>query len=388
MIRRAKRYPSPLARTAKEFGQTELTNLETIQPFYVPPWRGGIQGTMDNREEAIRIANAHEPGEIRWFTDASGNNSRIGAAAVGRVGTRDYMEAMTLGTQENLSVHYAEPAAIFMALRLVVNIISITRRSLSNGFVNVVWTDCKSAIESVHRPYQRSGRHVHDSPCLLKGKLKPKDSYLTRSSPWYPINAKTMPLLQSQNPEGLTFFEYGAIVIKSRETRTWRWLKCESAGGKRNSKSRRLRTHPTSWLICQYLRTSCCRSTIHLFYLLGHPLTFAALISYCPYSATSQDDVMFALMMLPFVVETAGSAWWKHSFVTMPEFDIAIQVWGGLSMSWEDWMYVEVPYKSASGLYVDIWLAWISSSLNVLQVSFYVASTPIIVNLWGLLYRV
>ena len=96
-----------------------MTKLEKILPFCAP-WHGGGHGIIEDREEAIRLANMENPREVRWFTDASAKNDLVRAAVVGRFATgRNYTKTKTLGARDDLNAYYAEQTAILMALQLV-----------------------------------------------------------------------------------------------------------------------------------------------------------------------------------------------------------------------------------------------------------------------------
>ena len=96
-----------------------MTKLEKILPFCAP-WHGGGHGIIEDREEAIRLANMENPREVRWFTDASAKNDLVGAAVVGQFATgRNYTKTKTLGARDDLNAYYAELKAILMALQLV-----------------------------------------------------------------------------------------------------------------------------------------------------------------------------------------------------------------------------------------------------------------------------
>jgi ribonuclease HI len=150
-----------LRRIAEEFKRIDLTKLEKILPFCVPPWRGGGHGVIQDREEAMRVANTAKPKEIRWYTDASEKDGFVGAAVVGQFATGiNYTDAKTLGTSNDINAYYAELTAILMALRLVKRCIEVIPRDLWSGFSNIIFTDCQSAIKSISRPRQQSAQNV------------------------------------------------------------------------------------------------------------------------------------------------------------------------------------------------------------------------------------
>ena len=73
-----------------------MTKLEKILSFWVSPWHGG-HGIIEDREEAIRLADMENPRKAKWFTGASAKSGLVGAEVVGQFATgRNYTEAKTL----------------------------------------------------------------------------------------------------------------------------------------------------------------------------------------------------------------------------------------------------------------------------------------------------
>lgn len=161
IIKKAIRYCSPLKRTAIEFDKVDVLRCETIKPFCVPPWRGGlVQTYIDEREQAIRAAEDPTP-QIVAFTDGSGKKALIGAAMVIQQGTRGPVvdsASSTIGTHFDVNIYYAELAAIDMA---VSRIIHLQRQNpWTPNTTTTIFTDSQSAIKSLRRPYHQSGQFL------------------------------------------------------------------------------------------------------------------------------------------------------------------------------------------------------------------------------------
>ena len=78
-------FRSPLMRLGRATKDTLLRRIEKLQPFVVPPWWEPTRTHIYDDAEAVRKAHSEikrrYPNDMRIYTDGSGIDGRIGAAA-------------------------------------------------------------------------------------------------------------------------------------------------------------------------------------------------------------------------------------------------------------------------------------------------------------------
>lgn len=117
---------SPLDRftsTLEHKHKIKFNRLEKREPHIVPPWWNPPTVCIsESAEEAIKIHDAAEPGTIRIYTDGSGINNHVGAAAIAptlpvqnvRAKRKEYM-----GPETTSTIYAAELRGLVLALQIV-----------------------------------------------------------------------------------------------------------------------------------------------------------------------------------------------------------------------------------------------------------------------------
>lgn len=105
-----------------------LSEVETIDPRPLPPWR--LDPFMDievglDREAAVQRADAvRSNSDIVCYSDASGRDGQLGAAAVTIDNNMEVVESqqVQVGPMDRWSVHVAELIGIFYAISMIFKI--------------------------------------------------------------------------------------------------------------------------------------------------------------------------------------------------------------------------------------------------------------------------
>jgi ribonuclease HI len=122
--RKGTQHKFPLAETIKSMALRELESLEAIDPTPLEPWSqsnlDGIRIEQDRDRALDAVAEMMDNGENVIFTDASAENSNLGAAVVmpypsGPVSTWQ----IGIGSESHWTVHAAELIAINKAIEIV-----------------------------------------------------------------------------------------------------------------------------------------------------------------------------------------------------------------------------------------------------------------------------
>jgi ribonuclease HI len=94
----------------------DVSNLEERQPYIRPPWYSPPQITIDGtKEEAIKRLKEKTPDTLRVFTDGSGIDGRLGAAAA----TEDNATLTSMGYTDDAQVYHAELVGVLNALHML-----------------------------------------------------------------------------------------------------------------------------------------------------------------------------------------------------------------------------------------------------------------------------
>ena len=129
--------------------------METIQPYICPPWWIPITriDISSNKKEAKKRHDERiqDPNTISIYTDGSGIDGQIGAAAF--CPTTSETRQQYIGTESSHNVYAAELAAI----KIAVDIIQSAPQSYKKC---IIYTDSQSAIKSTAKPGQQSGQSI------------------------------------------------------------------------------------------------------------------------------------------------------------------------------------------------------------------------------------
>jgi ribonuclease HI len=165
--RRNQDLRSPLETAEEEFQlatDIDPQDMEIRAPFAVPPWwtppniqiEGSVLAALINHEKCIAL----QPNALRFYTDGSGIDGHVGAAAVCPQ-TSSRCQAY-LGSEKECTVPAAELVGLTLALEAA--------GSLSKDRDIIIFTDNQGALKTLQKPQGASGqyivRHIIE---LLKG---------------------------------------------------------------------------------------------------------------------------------------------------------------------------------------------------------------------------
>eukprot|EP00136_Aspergillus_niger_P005212 XP_001395701.2 reverse transcriptase [Aspergillus niger CBS 513.88] len=169
----------PLAETLRTMNLTRLQALERIDPRPLAPWRAQSFTDIEiepDREKAQTnaLARAATP-NITVFSDASGKENQLGAAAVALdhnqriVGSRQ----VSIGSMEFWSVYAAELMAIYYAIGLVFQLAQKNQRSrATDAEPATILSDSMSALQVIKNSWNKSGQRIIQAIHQSAGELR------------------------------------------------------------------------------------------------------------------------------------------------------------------------------------------------------------------------
>lgn len=157
----------PLAEALKTMSLERLRELEMIDPTPLPPWRPEAFSKIEiepDRETAIEKAEAlHSHSDIVIYSDASGRQGHLGAAAVAlnrNLGINQFLQ-IQVGPMDRWSVHAAELIRILYAINLINKIALQGRRSTGRRARSAtVLSDSTSALQAIQNPANKLGQQI------------------------------------------------------------------------------------------------------------------------------------------------------------------------------------------------------------------------------------
>ncbi|CBF76131.1 ribonuclease H family protein [Aspergillus nidulans FGSC A4] len=149
--------------TEREIGKDSLRNLEQILPFSVAPhWVSPdiiIDGDAETAIETHRNILNRAPRPIALYTDGSGINGRVGAAAI----CPKYLISRSsyMGQQSESTVYVAELQGILLAL------VIILQRQMQHA---VIFTDNQATLQALRNPGSQSGQYILEAIIMALNK--------------------------------------------------------------------------------------------------------------------------------------------------------------------------------------------------------------------------
>ncbi|KAJ6436838.1 reverse transcriptase [Purpureocillium lavendulum] len=135
-----------------------MRTQEQIEPFVAPPWWQGPQTYIDETAEGARKKHLallrRETAALHIYTDGSGINGQIGAAAV--CSTIQQTRSAYMGTEATSTVYAGELQGISLAL-------DIAQQDRAEGYRRskvLIYTDNQAAIRSSAKPKGKPGAYL------------------------------------------------------------------------------------------------------------------------------------------------------------------------------------------------------------------------------------
>lgn len=159
-----------------------LENLEIIPPVIAPPWWAPPNVSIHLTKEKAKLhhENCQEkyPNAIMIYTDGSGIEDKIGAAAVAPIEGR--VKKVYLGDKHTSTVYAAELKGIYLALKIAQQELGDSQREV------LLFTDNQAAITITGAPRSRSGAYMLAEIIELYDDLRTRTPYIEIS--WIPAH--------------------------------------------------------------------------------------------------------------------------------------------------------------------------------------------------------
>ncbi|KAJ6436234.1 reverse transcriptase [Purpureocillium lavendulum] len=147
-----------ILKTIEDNNGPNMRTQEQIEPFVAPPWWQGPQTYIDETAEGARKKHwallRRETGALHIYTDGSGINGQIGAAAV--CSTTQQTRSAYMGTEATSTVYAGELQGISLAL-------DIAQQDRAEGYRRskvLIYTDNQAAIRSSAKPKGKPGAYL------------------------------------------------------------------------------------------------------------------------------------------------------------------------------------------------------------------------------------
>ncbi|KAJ5642550.1 reverse transcriptase [Penicillium lividum] len=181
----------PLAEALKTMDVDRLSELETIDPRPLPPWRKDafteIELEPDRETARERAESARDTSDIVVYSDASGREGHLGTAIVALNDHEEVIESqqVQVGPMERWSVHVAELIGIFYAVDMVLKLAH--QRSFVRNSAHTTATilcDSRSALQAIQNARNRSGQRI--AHAILQAAAEVQGENVTLRLQWMP----------------------------------------------------------------------------------------------------------------------------------------------------------------------------------------------------------
>ena len=161
-----------------------VKGLEVITPHVVPPWwtspKTFIEESAEKAQKRHQYSIDNEPNAIHIYTDGSGINGHVGAAAV--CTTTSQTKSAYMGDDAVSTVYAGELQGISLALQ-----IAQEDRNQGNTRNKVlIYTDNQAAVRSVARPRGKSGAYLLQN--ITRRAQELREQGLTVEIRWIPAH--------------------------------------------------------------------------------------------------------------------------------------------------------------------------------------------------------